>query len=59
MIPDLLYRWRAEGMTAEEQAPLFRSAEGYVGTWGRVEDAAKRIRQMPQSAVSKVLATTL
>lgn len=56
MIPDLIYRWRAEGMTSEEQAPLFRSAQGYVETWARVENAAKRIRQMNRSAVLKMLA---
>jgi microsomal dipeptidase-like Zn-dependent dipeptidase len=49
MIPDLIYRWRAEGMSEEQLGPLFRSAEGYIETWSRAEDAAKRIGEADAS----------
>lgn len=50
MLPDLIARWRAEGLREAELAPLFRSAEGYVKTWARAEAAAARIRAPEASA---------
>lgn len=44
MLPDLFARWRAEGVTVERLEPLYRSAEGYVETWSRAEEVAKRPR---------------
>jgi microsomal dipeptidase-like Zn-dependent dipeptidase len=43
MLPDLLARWRMEGVSREQMAPLMRSADGYVDTWSRAEQAASRI----------------
>lgn len=50
MLPDLIARWRAEGLREAELAPLLRSAEGYVKTWARAEAAAARIRAPEASA---------
>jgi microsomal dipeptidase-like Zn-dependent dipeptidase len=44
MLPDLILRWRAEGMPDALLAPLFRSAQGYVETLARAEAAARRLR---------------
>jgi len=43
MLPDLLQRWRMEGVTQQDLAPLWRSADGYVATWRRAEQAASRV----------------
>lgn len=45
MLPDLVSRWRAEGMTDALLAPLFRSAQAYVETLAQAETAARRLRQ--------------
>jgi microsomal dipeptidase-like Zn-dependent dipeptidase len=45
MLPDLLLRWRAEGMTEALLAPLFRSAQAYAETLARAEAAACRLRR--------------
>jgi microsomal dipeptidase-like Zn-dependent dipeptidase len=45
MLPDLVSRWRAEGMTDAMLAPLFRSAQAYVETLAQAETAARRLRQ--------------
>jgi microsomal dipeptidase-like Zn-dependent dipeptidase len=50
MLPDLLWRWRAEGMRETSLAPLFRSAEGYVETWTCAETAARRVCHANRSA---------
>lgn len=50
MIPDLIQRWRAEGMSQAQLAPLFRSAEGYVKTWSLVEKAAPRVAAKPPNS---------
>ncbi len=44
MLPDLICRWRAEGMREASLAPLFRSTQGYIETLARAESAAGRIR---------------
>jgi microsomal dipeptidase-like Zn-dependent dipeptidase len=45
MLPDLLLRWRAEGMSDALLAPLLRSAQAYVETLARAETAARRLRE--------------
>jgi microsomal dipeptidase-like Zn-dependent dipeptidase len=45
MLPDLILRWRAEGVPDALLAPFFRSAEAYVQTLARAETAARRLRQ--------------
>jgi hypothetical protein len=40
LLPDLLSRWRAEGV---DVGPLLRSAEGYISMWRRLERAAPHI----------------
>ncbi len=51
MLPDLIWRWRAEGMSEADLAPFFRSAQGYVETWARAESAAARIRHSEAPAL--------
>jgi microsomal dipeptidase-like Zn-dependent dipeptidase len=43
LLPDLLQRWRAEGIGTNELAPLMRSADGYVATMRAAERASTHI----------------
>jgi microsomal dipeptidase-like Zn-dependent dipeptidase len=40
LLPDLLQRWRREGIGTNQLAPLMRSADGYVAAMQRAEQAA-------------------
>ena len=40
LLPDLLQRWRREGIGTSQLAPLMRSADGYVATMRRAEHSA-------------------
>jgi microsomal dipeptidase-like Zn-dependent dipeptidase len=51
MLPDLVLRWRAEGVSKELLQPLLRSAEGYVETWDRSERAARDPMRFQHPAV--------
>ena len=37
MLPDMIADWQAMGMTPQELAPLFNSAEGYIRMWEKAE----------------------
>ena len=43
MLPDLLQDMRNSGLTAEDLAPLFRSAYDYVQMWDTCEQRARQI----------------
>jgi len=43
MLPDLLQDMRNVGVTAEELAPLFRSAHDYVETWDKCVNRAREL----------------
>jgi len=44
MLPDLLQDMRNSGLSAEDFAPLFRSAYDYVQMWGKCEQLAYQMR---------------
>ena len=44
MLPDFLQDLRNIGLTAEDLAPLFRSAYDYVQMWEKCERQAQRIK---------------
>lgn len=44
LLPDLLQQWACDGVDERSSRPLLRSAEGYVATWKRAEQAAARLR---------------
>jgi microsomal dipeptidase-like Zn-dependent dipeptidase len=43
LLPDLLRQWAADGVDDRSSGPLHRSAEGYVATWKRAEQASARL----------------
>ncbi len=45
MLPDLLQDMCNVGLTAEDLAPLFRSASDYIETWDKCEHRAKEISE--------------
>jgi hypothetical protein len=46
MLPDFLQDLRNVGLTAEDLAPLFRSANDYVQMWEKCERQAHRIGEI-------------
>ncbi|MEM9491415.1 MAG: hypothetical protein AAGC55_19880, partial [Myxococcota bacterium] len=44
LIPELIEDARRDGITDEELAPLFRSAEGYIQMWERAEARGEALR---------------
>ena len=51
MLPDFLQDLRNSGLTAEDLAPLFRSAHDYVQMW---DICTQRAAEIPVQAVTAV-----
>ena len=47
MLPDFLQDLRNVGLSADDLAPLFRSAYDYVQMWEKCEGQAQRMKQPP------------
>jgi hypothetical protein len=47
---NLVYRWRAEGLSEACLAAVISICQGYVETWARAETATSRLRQSEASA---------